>query len=163
MLYKKRMQYFFGKATIYPDYPEPAREAIQYFLHKYFGKKSKLIHIRKEVKVKDPKSYSKLFRGLDFKEGYRVLKVEVQKYNVFIPPLVNTYMNLSPSMIYFGTGINDEFADVFDSGILIDFTQMYPEKIQRHSHSFMALGWKQLRETLKRFSKKKKKSASAAQ
>ncbi len=162
VLYKKRIKYFFGKATIYPEYPEPARELIQYFLHKYFGKKSRLIHIRKEVKVKDPKTYSKLFKGKDFKEGYRILKAEVQQHGVFIPPLVNTYMNLSPSMIYFGTGINDEFADVYDSGILIDFTQMYPEKIQRHSLSFMALGWKHMRDILKRFSKKKK-AASAEQ
>lgn len=162
VLYKDRTRYFFGKATIYPDYPTEAREMIQYFLRKYFGKHSKLLHIRKEVKVKDPRRFSRLFHGKDLKEGYRILKAEVQKTGTFIPPLVNTYMNLSPSMIYFGTGINDEFANVFDSGILITFMDMYPEKRQRHSDSFLKLGWKHIRGLLKRFQRKKSHHAEKA-
>ena len=49
-----------------------------------------------------------------------------------IPPLVNTYMNLSPSMKSFGAGINDEFGDVIEAGILIKFDEMHPEKTRRH-------------------------------
>ena len=156
VLYKKRIKYFFGKATIYQNYPTEARELIMCFLRKYFGKGHRLLHIRKEVKVEhNVKRHNyRLFKGLDFKDGYRVLKAEVQKLGVSIPPLVNTYMNLSPSMIYFGTGINDEFGDVFDSGILVTFLDMYPEKRLRHSDSFKKLGRQVLRKLLKRFSKK---------
>ena len=75
---------------------------IMVFMNKYFGKKSRLIKIRKQVKVDNPKKYSKLFKGLDYKEGYRVLKNEISKMGVFVPPLVNTYMNLSPTMKLFG-------------------------------------------------------------
>ena len=107
ILYNRRIKYFFGKATIYRGYPTEAREMIMVFLRKYFGRHSRLIRIRKEVKVEHPHRYSKLFKGLDFKEGYKVLKAEITKMGVFIPPLVNTYMNLSPTMDYFGTGIND--------------------------------------------------------
>jgi hypothetical protein len=63
-------------------------------------------------------------------------------------------MSLSPSMIFFGTGINDEFGDVYDSGLLIDFEDMYPEKRQRHSDSFVELGWRHIRNLLSRFQKK---------
>ena len=98
ILYNRRIKYFFGKATIYRGYPTEAREMIMVFLKKYFGKNSRLIRIRKEVKVENSRRYSKLFKGLDFKEGYKVLKAEVTKMGVFIPPLVNTYMNLSPTM-----------------------------------------------------------------
>lgn len=159
VLYKDRIRHFFGKATIYQEYPEQARRLIMYFMKKYFGKGSNMIRIRKEVKLEDTKELSKLFRGKDFKEGYRILKQEVQKTGAFIPPLVNTYMNQSPTMIYFGTGINDEFADVYDSGLLITFMDMYPEKRQRHYDSFLQLGKKHLRALLKRFSRKKKSSA----
>ena len=123
------------------------------FLHKYFGNEKRLLSIRKEVKVKNKRRYAKYFKGLDFKEGYRVLKAEVTRLGVFIPPLINTYMNLSPSMLYFGTGINDEFGDVFDSGILVTFLDMYPEKRLRHSDSFKKLGGQVLRKLLRRFSK----------
>ena len=150
ILYNRRIKYFFGKATIYHGYPTEAREMIMVFLRKYFGRHSRLIRIRKEVKVEHPHRYSKLFKGLDFKEGYKVLKAEITKMGVFIPPLVNTYMNLSPTMDYFGTGINDEFGDVYDSGLMINFEDLYPEKRQRHLDSFLALGWQHLRKLLRR-------------
>jgi hypothetical protein len=127
---------------------------IMVFLNKYFGEHRRLIHIRKEVKVENPQRYTKLFKGLDFKEGYKVLKAAITKMGVFIPPLVNTYMNLSPTMDYFGTGINDEFGDVYDSGILINFEEMYPEKRERHADSFRALGWQHLRKLIPRFQKR---------
>jgi hypothetical protein len=156
VLYKKRIKYFFGKATIYTEYPDEARELIMCFLRKYFGKGHRLLKIRKEVKVdrRTRRRYYRLFRGLDFKEGYRVLKAEVQKHGVSIPPLVNTYMNLSPTMIYFGTGINDEFGDVYDSGILVTFNDMYPEKRKRHLDSFLQQGWQNIRKLLKRLQRK---------
>ena len=150
ILYNRRIKYFFGKATIYRGHPTEAREMIMVFLRKYFGRHSRLIRIRKEVKVEHPHRYSKLFKGLDFKEGYKVLKAEITKMGVFIPPLVNTYMNLSPTMDYFGTGINDEFGDVYDSGLMINFEDLYPEKRQRHLDSFLALGWQHLRKLLRR-------------
>lgn len=154
LLYNRRIKYFFGKATIYRGYPTEARELIMVFLRKYFGRNSRLIRIRKEVKVEKPRRYSALFKGLSFKEGYKVLKAEITKMGVSIPPLINTYMNLSPTMDYFGTGINDEFGDVYDSGIMIRFEEMYPEKRQRHLDSFVALGWQHLRKLIKRFQKK---------
>ena len=150
VLYNKRIKYFFGKATIYQEYPTEAREMIMVFLRKYFGKHKRLIHIRKEVKVANPRRYARLFKGKDFKEDYRILKAEVSKYGVPIPPLVNTYMNLSPSMIYFGTGINDEFADVFDSGLLVTFNDLYPEKRERHLDSFVKQGRSYLGKLFKR-------------
>lgn len=157
VLYKKRAKYFFGKMTIYPNYPEEARELIQYFLGKYFRRGHNQIKLRKEikaVKVTNPRKYSKLFKGSNFKEDYRTLKAEIMKMGLNIPPLVNTYMNLSPSMVYFGTGVNDEFGNVLDSGIMIAFDELYPEKRQRHFDSFLQLGWPKIRAIIKRFQRK---------
>ena len=131
-----RMKYFFGKMTIYPEYPKKAREMIQVFLKKYFGDKRHLVELRTPVKV-TTKKYDRMFNANDFKENYRILNTEVRKLGVNIPPLVNSYMNLSPSMIYLGTGINDEFANIYDSGILIAFDELYPEKKKRHVDSFL--------------------------
>lgn len=153
VLYQSRIKFLFGKMTIYKEYPQEAREMIMVFLKKYFGKGSRLIHIRKEVKVENPKRYSRLFKTGNFKEDYKILKAEVMKYGVSIPPLVNTYMNLSPTMIYFGTGINDEFGDIYDSGILLAFDELYPEKIDRHSKSFARQGLRKIKAILKNFQK----------
>ena len=154
VLYKDRIKYFFGKMTIYPTYNKEARDIIMYFLKKYFGEKADLIKIRKQVKVENPRRFHRIFTGSDYKENYKILKAEVAKQGVSIPPLVNTYMNMSPTMIYFGTGINDEFADVLDSGILITFDDLYPEKIYRHTNSFTQIGWRAIKRILKRFQRR---------
>ena len=154
VLYKDRIKYFFGKMTIYPPYNKEARDIIMYFLKKYFGEKADLIKIRKQVKVENPRRFHRIFTGSDYKENYKILKAEVAKQGVSIPPLVNTYMNMSPTMIYFGTGINDEFADVLDSGILITFDDLYPEKIHRHTNSFTQIGWRAIKRILKRFQRR---------
>ena len=153
ILYQQRIRYFFGKATIYTTYPTEYRELIMCYLKKYFGKGRQMIHIRKEVKVEQPQRYLKQFKGLEQKDAYRVLKAEILKAGVSIPPLVNTYMNLSPSMIYFGTGINDEFGDIYDSGILVNLDDLYPEKRKRHSDSFLNQGWREIKKVLKRLQK----------
>ncbi len=159
ILYKDRMKYFFGKMTIYAHYPEEARDMVLYFLGKYFRKGSQRVRLRKgiqEIKVSNPRRCAQLFKGNNYKEDYKTLKAEVLKLGVSIPPLVNTYMNLSPTMVYYGTGINDEFGDVLDSGILITFAEMYPEKRERHAESFRRLGWRKIRTLLNRFQRKVK-------
>ncbi|MBR6932036.1 MAG: GNAT family N-acetyltransferase [Bacteroidales bacterium] len=154
VLYKERIRYFFGKMTIYPSYPVEAREMIMYFLNKYFGRNQSLIRIRKKVGIRNPRRFHHLFRSGSFKEDYKVLKAEVSKLGVSIPPLVNTYMNISPSLIYFGTGVNDEFADVLDSGMLVAFDEIYPEKKDRHVNSFLKIGLRAIRSRLLRLQRR---------
>ena len=149
MLQHADMMYYFGKMTIYPSYPEEARDMVMYFLTKYFSKGSKRIRLRKgiqEIKINNPKRFAQLFNGDNYKEDYKVLKAEILKLGVSIPPLVNTYMNLSPTM--------DEFGNVLDSGIMITFDEMYPEKRARHAETFRQLGWRKIRTLLNRFQRK---------
>ncbi len=133
VMYKSSMKYFFGKMTIYSQYPTPAREMIQVFLNKWFGTATlRRVVLKKPVRVRRPSKYIRLLTGNTFKDDYRTLKAFVSGYGVSIPPLVNSYMNLSPKMVYFGTGLNDEFGDVYDSGIMIPFKYIADDKIRRH-------------------------------
>ena len=54
-----------------------------------------------------------------------------------IPPLVNAYMTLSPTMKLFGTAINDGFGDVEEPGILIAVDEILEEKRMRHIDSYI--------------------------
>ena len=54
-----------------------------------------------------------------------------------IPPLVNAYMGLSPTMKLFGTAINNGFGDVEETGILIAVDEILEEKRVRHIDSFI--------------------------
>ena len=66
-----------------------------------------------------------------------MLNTEVRKLGYNIPPLVNAYMSLSPTMRMFGTAINDGFGDVEETGILIAVDEILEEKRVRHIESYL--------------------------
>ena len=106
------VKYFFGKVTMYPSYIRRGRDMILYFLKKHFGDKENLIVPLKPLHIEsDPMELATLFCEDDFKADYRILNREIRRLDYNIPPLVNAYMNLSPTMRLFGTAINYGFGD----------------------------------------------------
>ena len=135
---KPNVKYFFGKMTMYPSYIRKGRDMILYFLKTYFDDKEKLIIPMKPLELDtDPAELEKLFTGHSFKEDYRILNGEIRKLGYNIPPLVNAYMSLSPTMKLFGTAINYGFGDVEETGILIAVDEILEEKRVRHIHSYI--------------------------
>ena len=135
---KPNVKYFFGKMTMYPSYHRQGRDMILYFLHKHFADKDKLITPMKPLELEsDPAMLEALFSCDSFKDDYRILNSEVRKLGYNIPPLVNAYMGLSPTMRMFGTGINYGFGDVEETGILIAVDEILAEKRVRHIESFV--------------------------
>lgn len=132
------IRYFFGKVTMYNTYNPDARNMILYFLDKYFKDTEQLVNPVHPLETgMDTAKMKNLFNGKFYKEDYKILNTEVRKYNINIPPLVSAYMNLSPSMRVFGTAINKGFGDVEETGILIDFNDIFEEKKKRHIESFL--------------------------
>ena len=110
---------------------------ILYFLDKHFADKDNLIIPEHPLKLEhDPKEFEAIFTEDDFKEDYKILNREVRRYGLNIPPLVNAYMSLSPTMKLFGTAINYGFGDVEETGILITIDEIIDEKYVRHIESF---------------------------
>ena len=135
---KPNVKYFFGKMTMYPSYIRKGRDMILYFLKKHFDDKEKLIIPMKPLELEtDPKELDNLFAGNSFKEDYKVLNGEIRKLGFNIPPLVNAYMSLSPTMKLFGTAINYGFGDVEETGILIAVNEILEDKRVRHIDSFI--------------------------
>lgn len=132
------IHYFFGKVTMYNNYITEARNLILFFLNKYFGDREDLIQPIHPLQTNmDREKIAGLFNRESYKEDYRVLNEEVRKYGINIPPLVSAYMNLSPSMRVFGTAVNEEFGEVEETGILIDFNDIFEDKKMRHIESFL--------------------------
>ena len=131
------MKYFFGKMTMYPEYNRQARDLIQFFLMKHFGDKKNLVKPFEPLKIETPVSYMESILTEDgFKEDYKLLNGEVRRLGVNIPPLVNSYMSLSPTMKVFGGGINHEFSEAEETCIMISFDEIYDSKVDRHINSF---------------------------
>jgi hypothetical protein len=131
------LKYLFGKVTMYPHFNQRARNMILYFLKRHFSDPDHLVTpIAPAVIEMHQEEMKKLFRKWRYKDNYKILSKEVRSLNENIPPLINAYMNLSPTMRTFGTFINHKFGDVEETGIMITLRDIYVEKINRHLSSY---------------------------
>lgn len=131
------VKYLFGKVTMYPHYNAEARDLLLYFMNHYFPDKENLVTPIHSLSYKGSVSELKpLFKDLDYKEGYKVLNSRIRAMGENIPPLINTYMNLSSSMKTFGSSMNNEFGAVEETGILITISDIYETKKHRHIETF---------------------------
>lgn len=131
------IKYFFGKVTMYRSYNQNARDMLLYFLEKYFHDSEKLvIPINPLVIDIDTKRMEEIFVGKTYKDDYKILSKEIRELGEHIPPLINSYMNISPSMKVFGTVNNPYFGDVEETGIMITISDIYFNKVERHIFSF---------------------------
>ena len=132
------MQYFYGKVTMYSDYNERARDLLLGFMKHYFPDQLQLVWPIHPIEIKhDISSFLDQIKSLDYKEGYKVLNQQIRSLGENIPPLVNSYMNLSPTMKTFGTAINGHFGQVEETGILVRINDIYPQKKERHINSYL--------------------------
>jgi len=126
-------KYYLGKVTMYRDYDPKGRNLILRFLGKYFPDPDKLITpIHPLVNPEELKKLDSIFTGVGYDEDYKILSREIRALGLRIPPLINSYMSVSPTMKTFGTSINDEFGDVEETGILITISDIYVPKMHRH-------------------------------
>jgi hypothetical protein len=126
-------KYFFGKVTMYPNYNTDCRDFLLHFMHHYFPDTENLMQpFHPLVQNYDREYVESQLQGLDFKDGFKVLNGNIRDKGEFIPPLVNIYMNLSPTMKTFGTAVNPEFGNVEETGLLVTIADIFPDKKERH-------------------------------
>jgi hypothetical protein len=126
-------KYFFGKVTMYPSYNQEARNFLLHFMNHYFPDNENLMKPFHPLKLNSNTEFYEIqLKDLDFKEGFKVLNTYIRERNENVPPLVNIYMHLSPTMKTFGTAVNPDFGGVEETGILVTIDDIYLEKKERH-------------------------------
>ncbi|MBR1387947.1 MAG: GNAT family N-acetyltransferase [Alloprevotella sp.] len=132
------LRFFFGKMTMYPNFDRKARDMILYFLRKFFPDFDHLIYPTDPLQLTtDEAELAELLPEPTFKEAFRRLNMEVRKRGYNIPPLVNAYSGLSPTMRCFGTAVNHEFGEVEETGILIAVNEIVEQKYNRYINAFV--------------------------
>lgn len=128
-----QIKYLFGKVTMYPEYGEECRDMLLGFMHKHFPDPEKLVTPISPLASRacEPEIQNR-YTGADYKEDFRILNHFIRSNGRKIPPLVNAYMALSPTMRMFGTAINTEFGNVEESGIFLTIDEIFDEKKARH-------------------------------
>ena len=131
------VKYYYGKVTMYSSYNKEARDALMFFMDYFFRDKEGLVQPINSVEITtDISKFKKAISGLEYKEAHKVLNGFVRERGENIPPLINSYMSLSPTMKSFGTAINKDFGGVEETGILVTISDIYDEKKARHVDTY---------------------------
>ena len=128
------VKYLFGKVTMYTTYKAVARNALIWFLRRYFPDREGLVEGIRPLRLDlDDPYYEELFTGRNYMENYRILIRMIREFNEHIPPRINADRNLSPTMRVFDTVSNPDFGGVEETGILVTIADIYPEKRERYT------------------------------
>ena len=129
------LKYMFGKVTIYPDYNVEARKLIYTYLHQYHLGDQELMHPYHPLPI-EPITDSP-FVGEDAQENYHILQHAVREKGTVIPPMFSAYLNLTNDLLFFGNAINDELANVYETGIMVEIPKIYAEKQERYINPYI--------------------------
>ena len=129
-------KYYFGKVTMYPQLERTSRDMILYFIQRHFPDKEGLVTVRPELDLPiltDREWLASIFNSDNYRDDYKTLVKQVRERGAAVPPLVNAYMNLSPTLRSFGTALNPGFGQVEETGMLVTIEDMFAEKVERHT------------------------------
>ena len=124
------IRWMIGKVTIYPDYNETARELIYNYLYRFHRGEEGLIAPYKSVSIRTLENTP--FTDIDPQENYHILQHAVREQGTVIPPMFSAYLNITNDLQFFGNAINDELANVYETGIMVDLNTVYEEKKERY-------------------------------
>ena len=130
------VRWMIGKVTIYPDYNVAARELIYAYLRQYHLGEEGLFEPYHPL-TSNPLTANP-FEGDDKQENYHILQRAVREQGTVIPPMFSAYLNLTNDLLFFGNAINDELANVYETGIMVDVKTVYQEKLDRYMTPYKA-------------------------
>jgi len=128
------IRWMIGKVTIYPDYNATARELLYAFLYRFHKGEEGLFEPYKPqplMNIKTP------FEGDDAETNFHALLHAVREQGTVIPPMFSAYLNLTNDLRCFGNAINDELANVYETGIMVEVEKILPQKKERYIYSYV--------------------------
>ena len=135
------IRYVIGKITVYPDFNPQVSEAIFYFLDNLCADTDGLLTVKDAYFDKDSnisEETKALFDGCEDREAaFLRLGRYAREHGVSVPPLISSYFKLSPTMRSFGTGINREFGNILDTGLMVQVSEIDKGRWSRHVDSFL--------------------------
>jgi hypothetical protein len=127
-----KVKYFYGRITLYKNLPGAAKYLLFEYLYNHFGQTGLLSPIQPMHFDFPLNRIHSSGNVAQIELGYTQLSKKLRSMGIFVPPMVNAYIRLSPSMKVLGTFHNKEFGEVDEIAILITIADIYPHKIERH-------------------------------
>ena len=130
LISSRDIKYIFGRLVLFPNFNKQVRTQILFYLYHHFFTKNKLVSTQKPSFIFKENDNS-LFTKKNYKENYTLLAQYAKSKQVTLPPLIKSYMRISPSMKVFATTINPSFGEAEEIFIMLKTEDFYPH-IKKH-------------------------------
>lgn len=132
-----QIKFFYGKVTIFSNFNLLAKRLLLNFLHTHF-KDYSIMRPKNPIPIHpDDTKILRQFGELSFEEEFKTLNSQFRNMGIAIPPLINSYIGLSPTLKVFGAYHDNSLGNVDEIGIMITIADIYPDKIKRHIKNYV--------------------------
>lgn len=132
-----QIKFFYGKVTIFNNLNPEAKKLLLTFLHTHFEDYS-IMRPKNPVEIQNyDTKILKHSHASGFEEELKLLNSQFRNMGISIPPLINSYIQLSPTLKVFGTYHDNGFGNVDETGIMITIADIYPNKVDRHIKKYI--------------------------
>ena len=133
-LINQQSKYFLGRIVLYPQMDKKIRDLIIYFLEKHYNRGSGLLTAKLPFHPEMDKQQMEQLLDENNPEGdFKNLRQITLAAGEAIPPLIQAYMKLSPTMQSFGATIDTSFGNLYEICIMVTIQDIYPKYLKRYS------------------------------
>lgn len=131
---REAVEYLFGRVTLYDSLDERARNMLVGYMKHSSPVREQLMVAHTPFKVGiSRRRYSEIFIGDTAQENYRILLVWMRKMGSCIPPIISSYLRLSPTLKLYDSYQNLDLNCVVESAIMLTVSEFYENVKSRYS------------------------------
>jgi hypothetical protein len=125
----KNVRFLIGKVTMPETYNSTARILISWFMSNYYADRNNLVVPFKPIILPRVLSIGgRKITGCNAKNDFKIISSFIKSRGLFVPPLISAYLRLAKNMVSFGSTLNPELENSYETGIMIEVNDIYPEK-----------------------------------
>ncbi len=132
------MQFFFGKLTITSSYPPEVRQVLFDFCHCVLPGRPHLVCPKAELAVpRHTPTLGEFHRDDGFQLNCKKLQDQLKRWGLPIPPLMHAYLGLTEKIETFGTVVNPQFGNAFETALLLPIREINVKRRQQFIDNYI--------------------------
>lgn len=131
---REDVEYLFGRVTLYNSLGVRARNMLVGYMQHSSPIGERLMVARAPYRVGISRQrYSEIFIGDTAQQNYHILLAEMRKIGARIPPIISSYLRLSPQVRLYDSYKNYDLGGVVESAIMLKVSEFYDSVKSRYS------------------------------
>lgn len=126
-------EYLFGRVTLYDELGVRARNLLVGYMQHRSALRGGLIEAKEPIRVGISRhKFNEIFNGVTPEDNYKILLLKMRSMHRRIPPIISSYLRLSPSLQCFDCYRNAELGGVIESAIMLTISEFYDDVKSRY-------------------------------